>query len=198
MTGEGALCKPLELTFARILLMEGKQKPVNTAKIYPHPVDQSASEEKQQNTAPMAMAELEIMKVEGAKSVADKSPEIRNIALLFLVILGITLFGQISSYLIASSFNNEHPSFFSALVSSNGVLGITILLIQVTAIFILLFTRNTSHAKTIILVAGICFGVTLVKGGLSFGIGPAMVASFASLVVNFLILRKIFKIYQDL
>lgn len=184
--------------FAKILSMEDKQKPVNTAKIYPHPVDQSASEEKQQITAPMAMAELEIMKVEGAKSAADKSPEIRNIALLLTVVLGVTLFSQIISYLIVKSFNNTQTSFFSLFVSSNGVLGLTILLIQVIAIFILLFTRNTSHAKTIILVAGIGFGVTLVNGIFSFQTGPSIMADSAILVVNFLILRKIFKVYRDL
>jgi hypothetical protein len=178
--------------------MEGKQKPIDTAKIYPNIVDQSVSEEKQRITAPMAMAQLEIMKVEGAKSAADQNPEFRNIALLFLAILGITLFGQISSYLIVESFNTTQTSFLSAFASSNGVLGIALLLIQVIAIFILLFTRNTSHAKTIILVAGIGFGVILVKGIFSFQIGPAIMANFAALVVNFLILRKIFKAYLDL
>jgi len=178
--------------------MEAKPKPIGTAKTYPNPVDQSMSEEKQQYTAPMAMAELEIMKVEGAKSVADKSPEIRSIALLLVVVLGITLFSQISSYVIVKSFNTTHISFFSLFVSSNGILGIALLLIQVMAIFILLFTRNTSHAKTIILVAGIGIGVTLVKGFFGFQVGPAIMANLAVLVVNFFILRKIFKAYLDL
>jgi len=178
--------------------MEAKQKPTSAAKIYPNPIDQSISEEKQQTTVPMAMAELEIMKIEGAKSAADKSPEIRNVALLLAVVLGVTLFSQISLYVIVESLNNTQTSFFSAFVSSNGVLGITFLLVQVIAIFILLFTRNTSHAKTIILVAGIGFGVTLVKGIFSFQIGPAIMAGLVTLVVNFLILRKIFKLYVDL
>jgi hypothetical protein len=178
--------------------VENKQKPINTAKTYPNSVDQSVSEEKQQITAPMAMAELEIMRAEGAKSAADKSSGIRNIALLLAVLLGVTLFSQIISYLIVKSFNNTETSFFSLFVNSNGVLGITFLLVQVIAIFILLFTRNTSHAKTIILVAGIGFGVTLVKSVFSFGVSPAMMFSFATLVVNFLILRKIFKIYLEL
>lgn len=178
--------------------MESKQKLIDTAKINPNPVDQSVSEEKQQITAPMAMADLEIMKIEGTKSAADQNPEVRNIALLFVAVLGITLFSQISSFLVVSSFNNTHSSFFSAFVSSNGFLGITLLAVQVIAIFSLLFTRDTSHAKTIILIAGISFGVILVKGVVSFGIGPTMIFNFASLVVNLLILRKIFKVYLDL
>jgi len=167
--------------------MEAKQKPIG-------PV----SEEKQQITAPMAMAELEIMKVEGAKSAANKSPEIRDIALLLIVVLGVNLFSQIISYLIVESFNIAQPSFFSAFVSINGVLGITLLLVQVIAIFILLFTRNMSHAKTILPVVGIGFGITLVKGIFSFQIGPSIITDLAILVVNFLILRKIFKVYLEL
>ncbi|HSX43567.1 MAG TPA: hypothetical protein VLF59_05800 [Candidatus Saccharimonadales bacterium] len=178
--------------------MEAKPKPTDTAKIYPSPVDQSTPEEKQQITTPMAMANLEIMKSESTKGVADQNPEVRNIALLFVAVLGITLFSQASSFLIVSSFNNTHPSFFQLFVSSNGFLGITFLLIQVVAIFILLFTRNISHAKTIILVTGISFGVTLLKGIFSLDIGPAAMANFATLVVNFLIFRKIFKLYLNL
>jgi len=154
--------------------------------------------QKPQITAPMAMADLEIMKVEGAKSAANKSPEIRNIALLFVVVFGVTLLSQISSYLLVKSSDTTQTSFLSAFASSNGALGITLLLIQVIAIFILLFTRDTSHVKTIILVAGISFGVTLVKGIFGFQIGPAIIANSATLVVNSLILRKIFKVYLDL
>jgi hypothetical protein len=178
--------------------VEAKQKSIDTAKMHPYSIDQSVSEKKQQITAPVAMAELEIMKVEGAKSAADKSPEIRNIALLLIVVLGVTLFGQIISYVIVESFNNTQAGFFRTFVSSNGVLGITLLLTQIVAIFILLFTRNTSHAKTIILVAGIGFGITLVKGIFSLQLGAAIMANFATLVVDFLILRKIFKLYLDL
>jgi hypothetical protein len=178
--------------------MEAKQKPIGTDKTYPNPIDQSMPEEKQQITAPMALAELEIMKVEGAKSVADKSPELRNIALLLIVVLGATLLSQIGSYLIVESFNTTQSDFFSTFVNSNGVLGITLLLIQVIAIFILLFTRNTSHAKTVLLVAGIGFGVTLVKGIVGFQIGPSIITDLAILVVNFLILRKLFKVYLEL
>jgi hypothetical protein len=178
--------------------MDDKQRPTNTANIHHNLIDQSVSEEKQQTTAPTAMAELEIMKVEGAKSVADKSPEIRNIALLLAVVLGVTLFSHIGLYVIVESFNYAQPSFFSAFVSTTGVLGITLLLTQVVAIFILLFTRNTSHAKTILLVAGICFSVTLIKSIFSFGIGPAIMANLAILVIDFLILRKIFKLYLEL
>lgn len=177
--------------------MEGKQKPIGTAKIYPNPDDQSVSEEKQQITAPMAMAELEIMKVESAKSVADKSPEVRNIALLLAAVLGLGLFGQIISYLIIKSFESQ-TSFFSFFVSSNGVLGITLLLIEVVAIFILLFTRNISRAKTIILVAGIVFGISLVKGIFSFQIGPGIMTDIATLMIDILIVRKIFKAYVEL
>ncbi len=178
--------------------MQAKQKPIGTAKVYPNPTNQDASKEKQQITAPMAMAELEITKAEGAKSAADKSPEIRDVALLLAVVFGITLFSQISSYLLVKPFNTTQTNFFSAFVSTSGILGITLLLIQVIAICILLFTRNTSLAKTIILVAGISFGVTLVKGIFSFQIGPTIIANAAVLVVNFLILRKIFKVYVDL
>ena len=168
--------------------MEAEQKPIDTTKIYPDP----------KITAPMAMAELEIMKVEAAKSAAAKSPGIRNIAILLIVVLGVTLFSQVISYLIATSFNTIQVSFFSLFLSSNGVLGITFLLIQVIAILVLLFTRNTSHAKTIILVAGISFGVTLVNGIFSFQIGPGIIASAAALAVNFFILVKIFKVYVDI
>ena len=178
--------------------MEVKQKPTATTKTNSNPTDQSMTEAKQQIAAPMAMAELEIMKAEGVKSVADKSPEIRNVALLLIVVLGITLSSQIISYLIAASFNNAQTSFFSFFVGNNGTLGIVLLLIQVTAIFILLFTRNTSHAKTIILVASITFGVTLAKGILSFQIGPSIITNATILMVNFLIFRKIFKAYLDL
>jgi hypothetical protein len=178
--------------------MEAKQKPTGTAKIYPNPIGQNTPEEKQQITAPMAMAELEIMKLEGAKSVAYKSPEIRNIAILLIIVLGVTLVSQISSYLIIESSSNTQTSFLSLFINSNGVLGITLLLIQAITIFILLFTRNTSHAKTILLVAGIGFGVTLVKGLFSFQIGPSVIIDLATLGVNFFILRKIFKVYLEL
>lgn len=186
------------MTFAKILSMEAKQKPIDTAKIYPNPIDQSMSEEKQRITAPMAMAELEIMKLEGAKSVADKSPDMRNIALLLIIVLGVTLVSQIGSYLIIESFSDTQISFFSFFINSNGVLGTTFLLIQVIAIFILLFTRNTSHAKIILLVASIGFGITLVNGILSFQIGPSIITTLATLAVNFFILRKIIKVYLDL
>jgi hypothetical protein len=162
--------------------MEPKQKPVGTAKI----------------TAPIAMAELEIMKVEGAKNVANRSPEIRNIALLLIVVLGVTLFSQIISYLLVMSFGTTQISFFSVFISSNGVLGLTLLLVQVIAIFMLLFTKNTAHAKTILLVAGISFGISLVNGIFSFQVGPGVIASGAALVVNFLILVKIFRVYVKL
>lgn len=178
--------------------MDDKHKSTNTAKARHNSVDQSASEEKQPITAPMAMAELEIMKVKSAKSVSDQKPEVRNIALLFLLIFGITLLGQISSYLIARSSNDTQTSFLPAFVSSNGVFGIALLLAQVIAIFILLLTRNTSHAKTIILIAGIGFAVALVKGIFSFQIGPAMMVDLVTLAVNFVILQKVFKAYLDL
>lgn len=180
--------------------MEAKQKPIGTAKTYPNPTDQSVTEEKHQPTTPMAVAELEIMKVESAKSVADKSQEIRNIALLLMVVLGVTLLSQVITYVIVESFNTTtiQTSFLSLFVSSNGVLGITFLLIQVIAIFILLFTRNTSHVKAVLVVAGIGFGVTLVKGISSFQIGPTIMANLATLIVNALIFRKIFKAYVDL
>jgi hypothetical protein len=165
--------------------MEAKQKP-------------TGSEEKQQVTAPMAMAELEIMKAEGAKSVADKSPEIKKLALLLAVVLGVTLFSQIVSYLIIESFDTAQTNFFSLFVSSNGILGITLLLIQAVTIFILLFTRDTSHAKTILLVASVGFGVALVKSIFSFQLGPSIITDLTILVVNFFILWKIFKVYLDL
>jgi hypothetical protein len=177
--------------------MDDKQRPIGTAKIHPNPIDQSMSEEKQQITAPMAMAELEIMKLEGAKSAAAKNPEIRNIALLLLAILCVTLLGQISSTLIVTSFDTTQ-SFFSVFLSSNGVFGIALLLIQAIAIFTLLFTRNISRAKTIILVAGIGFGALLINGIVSFTIGPAIMTSIATLVVIFLIFRKIIKVYLGL
>jgi hypothetical protein len=167
-----------QTTFAKILSMEDKQKPINTA--------------------PMAMAELEIMKAEGAKSVADKNPEIKNIALLLAVVLGVTLFSQIISYLIITSFNNTQTDFFSLFINSNGVLGITLLLIQVIAVSILLFTRNSSHAKTILLVAGIGVGASLINGIFSLQFGPSIIANAATLVVNFFILRKIFNVYLEL
>lgn len=178
--------------------MEAKQKPIGAEKIYPNHVDQSASEEKQQNAAPMAMAELEIMKVEAAKSVADKSPEIRNIALLLAAVVGVNLFSQIISYLIVASFDNTQSNFFSMFVSSNGALGIIFLLVQVAAIFTLLFTKNTSHAKTVILIAGIGFGLGLVSSIASFNIGPGIMTNIATLVVSFLIFRKILKVYLEL
>lgn len=184
--------------FVRMFLMEARQKQVDTAKIYPNPVSQSTADQKQQAAIATAMAELEIMKATNAKSAAGKNPEIRDIALLLIIILGITLFGQISTYLIAKSFSNIHTSFWSAFASNNGPLGITLLLVEVIAIFILLFTRNMAHAKTVIAVAGIGFGATLIKGIFSFQIGPAVMANFATLVVNFLILRKIFKAYMNL
>jgi len=176
--------------------MDGDEKQVNTAKL--KPVDQSISEEKQQIIAPMAMADLEIMKAESAKSTASHNPEVRNIALLLIVVLGVTLLSQISSFLMAQSFSTTHTSFLSAFVNTNGFLGIALLLIQMIAIFILLFTRNISLVKAVILLAGVSFGVTLVKGILSFGVGPTMLLNFATLVVNFLILRKIFKAYLNL
>ena len=146
----------------------------------------------------MAMAELEIMKAEGAKSVADRNPEIKNIALLLAVVLGVTLFSQVISYLIITSFDTTQTNFFSLFVNSNGVLGITLLLVQIVAVCILLFTKDTSRAKTVLLVAGISFGVSLVNGALSFQVGPSAIASGATLVVTFLILQKIFKVYVDL
>lgn len=166
--------------------------------MYRDPIDQSASEEKPQITAPMAMAELEIMKAEGAKSAAAKNPELRNIALLFMVVVGVNVLSQIGSYLIVQSFNNTQTSFFTAFVNSTGTLGIMLLLVQVIAIFILLFTRNTSHAKALLLVAGICFGVTLLEGIFSFQIGPSLITDLAILGVNFFILRKIFNVYMSL
>jgi hypothetical protein len=178
--------------------MESKQKPIDTAKIYPDPVAHSMPEEKQRYTVPTAMADLEIMKAEGTKSAADQNPEVRNIALLLLAVLGITLFSQISLFLVANSFNTTHPGFWSTFVSSNGFLGITLLVIQVIAIFVLLFTRNTSYVKVALLTVGISFGVTLVKGVVSFDISPSVVANFAALVVNFFILRKIFRVYPHL
>ncbi len=178
--------------------MEAKQKPIGTAKISHNPIGQGTSKEKQQITAPMALAELEIMKVEGAKSAADKSPGIKNIALLLIVLLGVTLFSQIISYLIVTPFNNTEASFFSLFVSSNGVLGLTIMLIQVIAIFTLLFTRNTARAKTVLLVAGIGFGVTSLNGILGLQIGPSIMTDVAILVVNLFILGKIFKVYVEL
>lgn len=187
----------ISLDFAKIFLVGAKQKPTGTVKMYSHSVDQSLPEEKPQVTPAMAMAELEIMKLENAKSVADKSPEIRNIALLLAVVLGVTLFSQVISYLIVRSFNNTETSFFSLFVSSNGIFGITVLLAQVIAIFILLSTRKTSHAKTILLVMAIGFGVSLVTGTVGLQIGPTIMANAAILVVNFLILRKIVKVYLE-
>lgn len=168
--------------------MEGKQRIA----------DQSASDQKRQDNAAMAMADLEIMKAQGAKSVADQNPEVKKVALLFLAILGITLFSQISSYLVVRSFDNTHTSFFSAFVGSNGTLGITLLLIQVIAIFVLLFTRNISRAKIIILVAGVGYGISLVNSFSGFQIDPAAMAKITTIAVNLLILRKIFKVYLDL
>lgn len=166
--------------------MEPKQKPTGTP------------EEKQKITAPMAIAELEIIKLEATKSVADKVPEIRNIALLLAVVLGVAIFGQILSYVILTSFNNTQTNFFSVFVESNGVLDMTFLLIQAIAIFILLFTRKASHAKAIILLAGIGFGFSLVNSITNFDIGPAIMTNFATLAVNFLIFRKILKVYLAL
>jgi len=169
--------------------MEPKQKPIGPAKT--NPVDPQIT------PPPMALAELEIMKADSAKSVANKSPEVRNIAALLAAVLGLGLFGQIISYLIVKSFNTE-TSFFAFFASSNGVLGIAILLVQVIAIFILLFTKNISRAKTIILIAGIGFGVALVSGIFSFRIGPSIMTDLAILVVNILLVRKIFKAYLEL
>lgn len=176
--------------------MDSTQRPAGTAKTY-HPSGQSASEE-QPITVPLAQAELEIMKAEGAKSVADKSPEIRSIALLLMVVFGVTLFSQIGSYVVAESFNTAHANFLAAFVSSNGILGSVFLLAQVIAIFVLLFTRKTSHAKAIILIAGLGFAATLVNGMLRFEIGPTIVPNTATLAVDFLILRKIFGAYRNL
>lgn len=178
--------------------MENKRHSIDTAQIYPDPADQSLLKNKQPIAAPTAMAELEIMKAEDAKSVANKSPEIRSIALLLMVALGVTLFSQVVTYFIVQSFGEAKASFISVFMSSNGFLGVTLLLVQAVAMFALLFTRNISHAKTIILVTGLSFGVTLVRGFFSFQIGPAVMANATTLVVDFLILRKIIKVYLEL
>lgn len=172
--------------------MESKQ-PVNT----PNSVNQSVSEEKQQNIPPMAMAEIEIMKLENAKSAADKSPGIRNIALLLLAVLGVNVLSQVISYLLVTSFDDTQ-TFLSIFISSNGILGMALLLIQAIAIFILLFTRDTSRAKTIILGAGIIFGISLISSIARFDIGPGIMTNIATVVVYFLIFRKIFKVYLEL
>lgn len=174
-----------------------KHKSFKVAAVYPNIVGPNPPAG-QQTTAPKAMAELEIMKVENAKSVAGRNPEVRVIALLFLAIIGISIFGQFSLLLINNSFNNTQGGIVSEFVKSSGFTGIALLLIQLLATFTLLFTRNISVAKTIILVAGISFAINIVQSMISFGIGPTMIISFGSLAVNFFIFRKIFKVYQNL
>lgn len=184
--------------FAKIRVMEDNRQRIDTAQIYPEPIGGDIPKGAPHVGAPLAMAELEIMKAEDAKSVANKSPQIRKITLLLAVVLGVTLFSQITIYWVTQSFDDSKTSLMSFITNSNGVLGTALLLVQATAIFALLFTRSVSYAKTIILVAGISFGISLVRGFLSFQIGPAVIAQAATLVVDFLILRKIIGVYLDL
>lgn len=166
--------------------MEGKQKPTGPP------------EEEQKAITPMAMAEIAIMKAESAKSAADKNPGIRSVALLLLAILCINTLSQVATYLIVESFNTTHTDFFSAMLTSNGVFGAALLLVQAAAIFTLLLTRSVSLAKTIILIAGISFGVSTVISIAHFDIGPAITAHFATLLVNLLLFQKIIKVYLEL
>lgn len=177
--------------------MENKHKSFKVAAIYPNIVGPNPPTE-QQIAASKAMAELEIMKAESAKSVAGRNPEVRVIALLFLAMLGISIFGQFGLLFINNSFNSTQSGVISEFVKSSGFMGIALLLIQLIATFTLLFTRNISVAKTITLVAGISFAISVVQSIINFEISPTMILSFGSLAVNFFILRKIFEVYQNL
>jgi hypothetical protein len=177
--------------------MADEQKPLETAKIHANPIEPNLPTGHQIVT-PKAMAELEIIKNEGAKSVTGRNLEVRNVALLLLAVLGINLFSQFSSLLIANSMGTNHSGVINEFVKSNGFVGIAFLLIQLIAIFVLLFTRNVSVAKIILVVAAIGVAVNIVRGLIGFDIGPNLFFEIAILGVNFFIFRKIFIAYQSL
>ena len=93
---------------------------------------------------------------------------------------------------------SNHNGVMNEFVKSNGFTGIVFLLIQLIAIFVLLFTRNVSTAKIIIVVAAISVVVNIVQGLNGFSVGPGVFFGIASLAVNFFIFRKILKAYRSL
>jgi len=177
--------------------MTGERKPLETTGIYANPIEPNLPTG-HQTVAPTARAELEIMKNENAQSVAGRNPEIRNVALLLLAMFGINLLSQFSLLLINNSMGGNHSGVIHEFVKSNGLIGIAFLLIQLAAIFVLLFTHNVSIAKIIIIAAAISVAVNILQGLHSFSIGPGLFFEVTGLVVNFFIFRKIFKAYRSL
>ena len=177
--------------------MTGEQKPLETTGIHANPTEPNPPTE-HQTVAPTALAELEIMKNENAKSVAGRNPEIRNVALLLLAVLGINVLSQFSSLLITNSVGSNHNGALHDFVKSNGLMGVVFLLIQLIAVFVLLFTRSVSVAKIIIIAAAISVAATIVQGLIGFSIGPGVFFGIVSLAVNCFIFWKIFKAYQGL
>ncbi len=177
--------------------MTGEQKPLETTEIYANPTEPNLPTG-HQIAAPTAMAELEIMKNESAKSVTGRNLEIRNVALLLLAIFGINLFSQFSLLLIGNSMGSNHNGVINEFVKSNGLTGIVFLLVQLIAIFVLLFTRNVSIVKIIIVAVAISVVVNIVQRLIGFNIGPGLFFDIAILGINFFIFRKIFKAYQSL
>ena len=147
-----------------------------------------------ETVTPTAMAELEIMKNDSAKSVTGRNPEIRSVALLLLAIFGINLLSHLSLLLIADSMGSNHSGVISEFVKSKGLLGIVFLLVQLIAIFVLLFTRSVSVAKIIIIAAAISVVVNIVQGLIGFAVGPNLFFETAILGVNFFIFLKIFRL----
>ena len=151
-----------------------------------------------QIVAPAAMAELEILKNESAKSVTGRNPEIRNVALLLLAVFGINSLSRFGLLLISNSMGNSHNGVIHEFVKSNGLIGIVFLFIQLVAIFVLLFTRNASVAKSIIVVAAISVAANVLQGLRGFSIGPGIFFEVTGLAVNFFIFWRMFKAYQSL
>lgn len=142
-----------------------------------------------------AMAELEIIKIENDKSISERNPGLREIALLMLIVVATTIIMRFMSVIV---FNASQESILKIFMQSIGILGIITILIQFGAIAILLSTRDVMIAKIIILIVGIGFAINIVQRLSYFQISASMLFDIASLVVNVYIFRKVFYVWQNL
>lgn len=177
--------------------MENKIKPATSSKSYTKPIDISSAD-KYKASAPIAMAELEIMKTESGESLISHNTAVRTAALLLLAIVGISLVSQFVSLAMTKSFNGTDGNILIEFVKANGMMGIGLLVVQLVAVLTLLFTRNSSIAKTIILVAGISLLISIFRGMVNFRISPTMLLDLAALALDFFIFRKIYDAYMSL